>query len=130
MYKESTGRLARWRLRLLEYDFDIQCRKGVKHQAADALSRLETEGHEIRKIYDDLPGELPIGVIADEAVALDLNDKFDDNKPYLDTALIANVTTRSQRMPRDNICEQESTRGIRLRASTAERAGHRTCASA
>ena len=30
-YKESTGRLARWRLRLLEYDFDIRYRKGIKH---------------------------------------------------------------------------------------------------
>ena len=39
-YKESTGRFERWRLRLLEYDFEIQYCKGTEHQAADALSRL------------------------------------------------------------------------------------------
>lgn len=38
----STGRLVRWRLSLLDHDFDVFRRAGVKHQGADALSRLRT----------------------------------------------------------------------------------------
>ena len=34
------GRLARWSMDLKEFDFDVQFRKGVNNQNADALSRL------------------------------------------------------------------------------------------
>ena len=74
MYKESTGRLARRRLRLLEYDFDIQYLMDIKHQAADALSRLETNGHDIIEIDDDFPGYLITGAIAEDNDTLELGD--------------------------------------------------------
>lgn len=38
--KDPSSRLMRWRLRLEEYDYDIEYRKGKENQAADALSRL------------------------------------------------------------------------------------------
>lgn len=38
--KNPTGRLARWALDLLEYDFDIIHRKGAMHHVPDALSRM------------------------------------------------------------------------------------------
>eukprot|EP00877_Chromochloris_zofingiensis_P012037 jgi/Chrzof1/7087/Cz02g10110.t1 len=38
--KDLTGRLARWSLKLQEYDFDIIYRKGKEHGNVDALSRL------------------------------------------------------------------------------------------
>lgn len=41
--KESTGRLARWRLRLLEFDFEVVNRPDKYHHAADAMSRLPKE---------------------------------------------------------------------------------------
>lgn len=52
---ESTGRLARWRLRLLQYDFDITHRAGIKHQAPDALSRLPTTASDESPVLNDLP---------------------------------------------------------------------------
>ena len=40
-YAESTNRrLERWKICLSEYSFDVQYRKGIKHQNADALSRI------------------------------------------------------------------------------------------
>ena len=40
--KDLTGKLARWSLRLQEYDFEIQYRPGASHGNVDALSRLPT----------------------------------------------------------------------------------------
>lgn len=47
--------LARWWLRLSEFDFDIIHRAGMKNQAACALSRLEAEGKNCTDITDDVP---------------------------------------------------------------------------
>lgn len=38
--KNPTGRLARWALELLEYDYEIEHRKGTMHHVPDALSRI------------------------------------------------------------------------------------------
>ena len=100
-YEESTGRLVRWCLRLLEYDFDIQYRKEIKHQDSDALSRLETNGHNIAEIDVDLNSDLTIGAIADDNGKPDLSDAYDDHRLYLDTVVetdaIANMTIRSRK---------------------------------
>lgn len=39
---KSSGRLALWRLRISKFDFNVVYRAGVKHQAAVALSCLQT----------------------------------------------------------------------------------------
>ena len=41
---DSSGRLARWRLRLAEYEYEVQYSPSVKHQFADGVSRLRTDG--------------------------------------------------------------------------------------
>lgn len=51
---DVTVRLARWRLRLTEYKFDIFHRAGIEYQAADALSRLQATGKYRTPLGDDL----------------------------------------------------------------------------
>ena len=72
----------------------------------DVLSRLETNGHDIAEIDDDLPGDLTIGAIVYNNSTLDLSDAYDDRHPYLDTVVetytIAYVTTRSCKAQVDN----------------------------
>ena len=41
---DASSRLARWRLRLLEFDFTVQYKKVVKNTIADCISRLFTYG--------------------------------------------------------------------------------------
>lgn len=38
--RNPTGRLVRWKLDLIEYDFDVAHRKGVSQRLSDALSRI------------------------------------------------------------------------------------------
>lgn len=51
----ANGKLARWSLRLASLDHDVVHRAGVKHQADEALSRLETTKPDEQPIDDDLP---------------------------------------------------------------------------
>lgn len=52
---EATGKLVRWHLRLSEFDFEVVHWGGVKHEAAEALSRLEKTGMEKSPLEDDIP---------------------------------------------------------------------------
>ena len=45
----ATGRIVRWFIILLEFDFEVAVRKGLNHQRADHLSRITS-------------GEAPIGI--------------------------------------------------------------------
>ena len=52
--KNPTGRLARWALELLEYDYEVIHRKGALHHVPDALSRMfeDPESSESTKITE------------------------------------------------------------------------------
>lgn len=53
-YTDFTERPARWHLRLFKFDFDVVHRTGKKHQASNALSRLNASGKDERPLDDDL----------------------------------------------------------------------------
>ena len=54
---EPNGRLMIWRLRLMEFDYEITYRPGRVHQVPDALSRIEQEGPEAsdQEVDDEIP---------------------------------------------------------------------------
>ena len=52
---DPSGRLMRWRLRLSEFDFDVEHKKGKANTQADALSRLTTLGETALDVDDEIP---------------------------------------------------------------------------
>lgn len=52
---DATGELVRWRLRVIDPDFQNVHRAGIKHQAADAFSCLPTNGSFRTLLEDDIP---------------------------------------------------------------------------
>lgn len=50
---DSSSRLARMQLLLSEFSFDVIHRAGIKHRAADALSRLVTKQSDTTPFEDD-----------------------------------------------------------------------------
>ena len=52
---DASGRLQRWRLRLADFEYDVVHRAGIKHQAADALSRMPTDGSDQTPLDDAIP---------------------------------------------------------------------------
>jgi RNase H-like domain found in reverse transcriptase len=54
-FKDPSGRLARWRLRLADFYFIIQYRPGIKNNLADGCSRLPSEGSDKMDFDDDVP---------------------------------------------------------------------------
>ena len=62
--KDPSSRLMRWILKLEEYEYEIEYKKGLANQAADALSRIFSIQNDplptgLEKVILDLEAELP-----------------------------------------------------------------------
>ncbi len=68
---KAEGRLAKWRLRLAEFDFDVVYRPGVKHSVPDALYRVETTNGEQ-------------GALADEIYCFAVEDTWSHGRDFVD----------------------------------------------
>lgn len=54
MTYKASDKLSRCRERYLEFEFDIVHSAGIKHEAADAISSLPTDGADNIKLNDDI----------------------------------------------------------------------------
>ena len=77
----------------MQYDFEVLYRKGSKHKAADALSRMRTDGNDDTNIHYEFSGELVVSTVNSGL-------ELDDSRPYLeyvdaDELEVVNMTTRS-----------------------------------
>lgn len=71
---DATAQLARRRLRLSEMELTVVQRACIKHQAADALSRMETTRNKTYLLDDDLP-------VMTIVAPLDESDKENNHYP-------------------------------------------------
>ena len=93
---DASSRLARWRLRLLEFDFTVQYKKGAKNTIADCISRLPTYGETAVEPDVSIPC-LTVEQDTDTYPFLDMD--LDD---FYDEMLVASV----------DICDVEEVREI------------------
>lgn len=61
------AKIASWHLPLAERHFGVVHRSGIKHQPANALSRLETGGEYHRPLDNDLPFGFVSWAIGDDS---------------------------------------------------------------
>jgi RNase H-like domain found in reverse transcriptase len=61
---DAQGRLARWPLRLLEFDYEVQYRPGALHHGADMMSRLRSEDPAIAEPTDEIDTDVPCFALA------------------------------------------------------------------
>lgn len=78
---DSSGRLMRWRLPLLKFDFEVIYKKRRVNTQADALSRLPSHGKNEDPVDDEIPYFIADELHAKSAKRPDahLSDEEDDN---------------------------------------------------
>jgi RNase H-like domain found in reverse transcriptase len=61
---DAQGHLARWRLRLLEFDYEVQYHPGALHHGADMMSRLRSEDPAIAEHTYEIDTDVPCYALA------------------------------------------------------------------
>lgn len=81
--KEPNSRLVRWRLKLEEFDYEIEYKRGVANSNADALSRVEINSKEIFEYMENFNKALsedPRDNDENESLIVNLDDNNDDRE--------------------------------------------------
>ena len=71
---DAIGRLARWRLRLAEYEFDVAYVKGIKNCLADALSRIPSTGGTAVPVNEEIPCYSDLDLESDTLYTEEIDD--------------------------------------------------------
>jgi hypothetical protein len=70
-FSDSQGRLDRWRLRLLEFDYEVQYHPGALNHGADMMSRLRSEDPSIAEPTDEIDTDVPCYALAHSPLVTD-----------------------------------------------------------
>lgn len=100
---DPSGRLIRWRLRLAEFDFDIQYKKGKLNCQGDCMSRLDSDSHAVAEIDVDLPCFFVDSNDDPEPSTLDLFIVFSEELPEPVEAIQTEEILREQQ--EDAMCQ-------------------------
>lgn len=109
--KEPNSKLMRWRVKLSEYDFEIEYKKGKQNTNADALSRLPTIN--CNNIFDDMnlddmdpTGEIHSLINLSLQVHDDQTNDPPDELPELNAETISQILHPTENSPENNSIEQ------------------------
>lgn len=93
----QSERLARWKLRIQEFDYEVIYRPGIKHIAPDGLSRLDTDGQDESELGDDI---LVMALTkSDEKTLNTFNEDYTPPNNLAGIRRTINGTTRSPEKP-------------------------------
>jgi hypothetical protein len=63
---DAQGRLARWRLRLLDFNYEVQYSPGKHHHGADTMSRVKPSDPDVAMPSDSIDTEIPCFAMTEE----------------------------------------------------------------
>lgn len=93
--KEPNSRLFRWKLRLEEYNFTVNYKKGKQNNVADALSRIEINNNESEDLENAsiFPNTDELPEISDEELEQIINSQLQDitEIPVIDSETLENI---------------------------------------
>jgi len=120
----SEGRLARWRLRLAKFDFDVKYRPGIKNLIPDALSRIENTGDDKRPLDDEIPTSYVDQPLANEHEYPEQDmypDDWDTSPCYLSTTSLVHepITVEEwlHEQSHDSMCQDLHTQAESLKTN-------------
>ena len=93
----TNNRLNRWRIRLAEFDYDVEYKPGRQPVIADALFRMMTEGLDTTRIPKDIP---VVGVTTRSGAVVD------PRRPENKGQVLISMAELAKEQLADSFCQQ------------------------